>query len=122
MTTDILELWQEIAAGAMPDGVKVICDSYGIGVYGPEDMQIITCKPMSDYEHRAAMLLIVDGWERQGWQFVREKVNVGYDWLAFSKEWEEDPDKYYQHPHEREILSLGNVLAELGNACKTATS
>jgi hypothetical protein len=124
MTTDIMELWQQIAAGALPEGVTVkSCDifqGYKVWQRG-QDTCMINANDV-DTDHRAAMLLIVDGWERQEWQFVREKVNASYDWLAFSKEWEEDSDKYFQHSHEREIIALGNVLAKLGRAVKEGQS
>ena len=121
MTTDIMELWAEIAAGALPEGVKVYESSNVKGAYNVCQWHGLTyfCTATdSDVYNRAAMLLIVDGWERQGWKFLREKNEADFDWLAFPPNWIDDPSTMLDHAHEREIIALGNVLAELGRSVK----
>jgi len=120
MTTDIMELWAEIAAGALPEGVgaSITKQDPRVLLYVGNDVRHYVSEGSSDAHNRAAMLLIVDGWERQGWKFLREKNEADFDWLAFPPNWIDDPSTMLDHAHEREIIALGNVLAELGRSVK----
>jgi hypothetical protein len=113
MTTDIMELWQQIAAGALPEGVTVSVDSMGVDVESPLFGDWVSFKHGLDHGHRSLMLLIVDGWERQGKEFTRDLTAGTFTWYSYPK----DLPSFYRQ-HEREIIALARVLAELGRAVK----
>jgi len=126
VTTDIMELWAEISAGALPEGVKVYESSNVKGAYNVCQWHGLTyfCTATdSDVYNRAAMLLIVDGWERQGKTFIRDRV-AGEDYGKLEYYWDCCRGKYCLTccTHERETIALGNVLAELGRAVKEGQS
>jgi hypothetical protein len=121
MTADIMELWAEIAAGALPEGITIgwrpntlyFWIDATAGDYG------IAGEHSVDSQHRAAMLLIVDGWERQGYAFERSRLwydgTAGFRYLVTA---DGNVDIRSVKWHEREIIALGKVLAELGRAVK----
>jgi hypothetical protein len=123
MTTDIMELWAEIAAGALPEGVTVSVDSMGVDVESPLIGDWVSFKHGLDHGHRSLMLLIVDGWERQGYEFARWRMDNEETRLKeFGWDCHHDGRWLHSSLEEREIIALARVLAELGRAVKEGQS